>query len=330
MANLSGKSMPKVSVIIPAHNAENTILETIISLQKQTLQDIEILVIDDGSKDKTVEVVQQVTDPRVQIFIYPNGGVSVARNRGIEQAKGEFIAFIDSDDLWTEDKLELQLAALEQHPEAGAVYSWTVNMMDNGGPLSFVQGGESTAEGNIYSELLLGNLIGSGSNVLVRREVIDVVGGYESDIRLSDWIFCLRVAAKFNFVVVPKPQVLYRKIAGSLSSRVESSEKQGLRALERAYQMAPPEFQYLKNQSLAFLYRHLADLSLTYNTDAKGLDYTQNKLWQAVKLYPPILYERYAQKLIIKLLIKRALPRDLSNLVIQSVKKQIARPDPRA
>ena len=137
------------------------------------------------------------------------------------------------------------------------------------------------------------------------------------------------MAAKFNFVVVPKPQILYRRKVGSLSSKVDSTEKEGLRALERAYQMAPPELQDLKNRSLAFLYRHLADLSLNYDTDAKGLDYAQNKLWQAIKLYPQILYERYAQKLIIQLLIKRVLPRDLSNSVIQSVKKQTARPDPR-
>ena len=321
--------MPRVSVIIPAYNAENTIVETIISLQKQTLQDIEILVIDDGSKDKTVDVVQQLTDPRIQVFIYPNGGVSVARNRGIEKAKGEFIAFIDSDDLWTEDKLELQLAALEQHPDASAVYSWTVNMMDNGKSLSFVQGGESTLEGNIYPDLLLGHFIGNASNVLVRRDVIDVVGGYEPNLEFSDWDFCLRVAAKFNFAVVPKPQILYRKIAGSMSSNVDSTEKEGLRALERAYQMAPPELQYLRNHSLAFLYRHLADLSLNYNTDAKGLDYAQNKLWQAIKLYPAILQERYAQKLMIKLLIKRVFPKNLANSVIQVLKKQIARSDPR-
>ena len=321
--------MPRVSIIIPAYNAENTIVETIISLQKQTLQDIEILVIDDGSKDKTVDVVQQLTDPRIQVFIYPNGGVSVARNRGIEKAKGEFIAFVDSDDLWTEDKLELQLAALEQHPDASAVYSWTVNMMDNGKSLSFVQGGESTLEGNIYPDLLLGHFIGNASNVLVRRDVIDVVGGYEPNLEFSDWDFCLRVAAKFNFAVVPKPQILYRKIAGSMSSNVDSTEKEGLRALERAYQMAPPELQYLRNHSLAFLYRHLADLSLNYNTDAKGLDYAQNKLWQAIKLYPAILQERYAQKLMIKLLIKRVFPKNLANSVIQVLKKQIARSDPR-
>lgn len=181
--------MPKVSVIIPAYNAENTIVETIESIQKQTLPDFEVLVIDDGSKDKTIEVVKQIADPRVQVFAYPNGGVSVARNRGIEQAKGEFIAFIDNDDLWTEDKLELQIAALEKNPQASAVYSWTVNMMDDGESISFVQGAESTVEGNIYPDLLLGHFIASGSNVLVRREVIDVVGGYEPNLVFSDWDF---------------------------------------------------------------------------------------------------------------------------------------------
>ncbi|VXD11312.1 conserved hypothetical protein [Planktothrix serta PCC 8927] len=321
--------MPKVSVIIPAYNAENTIVETIESIQKQTLSDFEVLVIDDGSKDKTIELVKQITDPRVQVFAYPNGGVSVARNRGIEQAKGEFIAFIDNDDLWTEDKLELQIAALEQHPEASAVYSWTVNMMDDGESISFVQGTESTVEGNIYPDLLLGNFIGSGSNILVRREVIDVVGGYEPNLAFSDWDFCLRVAAKFQFVVVPKPQILYRKIAGSMSSKLDAMEKEGLRALERAYQTAPPELQHLKNRSLAFLHRYLADLCLAHDTDAKGLDAAQKNLWQAVKLYPQILQERYAQKLIIKLLIKRLLPGNLSNSVIQGLKKQISCPDPR-
>ncbi|WRH66632.1 MAG: hypothetical protein RSE13_24330 [Planktothrix sp. GU0601_MAG3] len=114
-----------------------------------------------------------------------------------------------------------------------------------------------------------------------------------------------------------------------MSSKVDSMEKEGLRALERAYQVAPPELQPLKNRSLAFLYRYLADLCLAYDTDAKGLDYAQAKLWQAVTLYPAILGESYVQKLIIKLLIKRVLPGELSNSVIQSLKKQLARRDPR-
>ena len=122
--------MPTISIVIPAYNAERTILETIKSVQKQTFSDFEIIVINDGSTDRTLELVLSVEEPRLKIFSYQNGGVSVARNRGISHATGEFIAFLDADDLWTSDKLELQLAGLKQHPEAGIAYSWTYNMSE--------------------------------------------------------------------------------------------------------------------------------------------------------------------------------------------------------
>jgi len=117
--------MPVISVIIPAYNAEKTILETIQSLQKQTFTDFEIIVINDGSTDGTVELLNAIEDSRVKVFSYENGGLPVARNRGIDRATGEYITFVDADDLWTPDKLELQLTALRQHPEAGIAYSWT-------------------------------------------------------------------------------------------------------------------------------------------------------------------------------------------------------------
>src|SRR4028119_270042 len=120
--------MPTISVIVSAYNAEQTILETITSVLNQTFSNFELLVINDGSTDRTLELLSTVKDPRLKIFSYPNGGVSVARNRGITQASGEFIAVLDADDLWTVDKLELQLAALQEHPEAGLAYSWAYYM----------------------------------------------------------------------------------------------------------------------------------------------------------------------------------------------------------
>ena len=86
------------SVIIPAYNAEHTISETIASVQKQTFSDFELLIIDDGSTDRTLKLVQASTDERIKIFSYKNAGVSVARNRGIAHANGEFISFVDADD----------------------------------------------------------------------------------------------------------------------------------------------------------------------------------------------------------------------------------------
>lgn len=321
--------MPKISVIIPAFNAEATILETIQSIQKQTFQDFEILVVDDGSTDRTLEIVRAINDPRIKSFSFPNGGVSVARNRGIEAASGEFLSFIDNDDLWTHEKLAMQLKALEQNPNAHAAYSWTVNMIDDGQSISFVQGAESTCEGNIYPDLLIGNFIASGSNILIRREVVEVIGGFEPNLAFSDWDFYLRIAAKFNFVVVPKPQILYRKISGSMSSKSEKMEREGLIALERAFAMAPQELQYLKKRSLASLYRYCADLWLSHSSNMYELKYAQEKLIEAIKLNPAILSEKYTQRLLIKLLVNKIPAGNVSTLLVQSLKKLTIRPDPR-
>jgi glycosyltransferase involved in cell wall biosynthesis len=322
--------MAQVSVIIPAYNAENTILETIKSVLEQTFNNFELIVIDDGSKDSTCEIVKTIDDARITVFSYPNGGVSVARNRGIKHAKGEFISFLDNDDLWTNDKLEAQLAALSRQPEAGGVYSWIVNMIvDENSNISFVKGSESTLEGNIYPDLLLGNFIGNGSNILVRREVINKIGGFEPGLVFSDWDFCLRVASSFNIAVVPKPQILYRKASGSMSSKTYAMEVEGLHALEKAYEAAPAELQYLKKKSKAFLFRYCADLALSQPIDAVDLRYVREKLLSAIRLYPEIIRERYAQKLIAKFFIMFLFPKFLSQLIIKNSKKIISCPDPR-
>lgn len=322
--------MPTVSVIIPVYNAERTILETIQSIQQQTFQDFELIVINDGSIDKTLEVLGQVNDPRLKIFSYENGGLSTARNRGISRANGKFISFIDADDLWTPDKLELQLSALQQNLDAGVAYSWTTNMRDDGQSLSFSQGCSSLLEGNVYPQLLLGNFIGSGSNILIRQEVIKSTGLFESTLKaFEDWDFYLRLAAKWSFVVVPKNQILYRKTFDSMSSKAEAMEQEGLYAIKRAYQVAPPELQYLRNRSLAFFYRYCADLYLSNNMDARGIQLVQEKLWMAIKLYPQILLERYAQKLILKLMLKGVLPDKVSYFVTQILKKPFTLRDPR-
>src|SRR5919202_5944333 len=100
--------MPTIFVVIPAYNAERTILETVASVLQQTFSDFELIVIDDGSRDRTVELLQSIKDERLKVFSYENGGLPVARNRGISRSNGEFITFVDADDLWTPDKLELQ------------------------------------------------------------------------------------------------------------------------------------------------------------------------------------------------------------------------------
>lgn len=296
--------MPTISVVIPAYNAERTVLETVESVQKQTFSDLEIIVIDDGSTDKTKELLEGVTDERLKIFSYENGGVATARNRGMAHAKGEFIAFLDADDLWTSDKLELQLRALQQHPEAGVTYSWTFYFTD-GQRESLLPGNSIFFEGNVYTKLLINNFLANGSNPLVRRKAIESVGEFDPTCTpCEDWDFYLRLAVHWSFVVVPKHQILYRQSPNSGSSKLKAVEEAGLITIEKAYRMAPPEYQYLKNQSLAWIYEYCTQQYLQYSTDISGVNQAGQKLWKAIRLHPQILLEGYAQSLI-RWLIKK-------------------------
>ncbi|MBD1809591.1 glycosyltransferase [Microcoleus sp. FACHB-SPT15] len=289
--------MPTVSIITPAYNAERTILETIESVQKQTYSDFELIIIDDGSKDRTVELVQSIKDERLKVFSYENGGVCVARNRGLPHATGEFIAFIDADDLWTPDKLELQLAALREHPEAGVAYSWTYFMYEQEG--SVVPGKPVSFEGNVYPKLLVENFLAHGSNPLIRRKAIESVGEFDSTFpHCADWDFYRRLALCWPFVVVRKHQIYYRQSSSSMTSKVEGIERQMLAMFEKAFQTAPSEYQYLKNQSLAWLYEYCTQQYLQYSTDLHGINQAGQKLWKAIRLHPPILLDDYAQSLM--------------------------------
>ena len=103
---------PLVSVIVPARDAGPTVVDTLESVRRQTVTDLEVIVIDDGSTDDTVARVARVTDPRITLASFPGAGLPTARNRGIARATGEYLAFLDADDQWTADKLESQVAAL--------------------------------------------------------------------------------------------------------------------------------------------------------------------------------------------------------------------------
>lgn len=310
--------MPAISVIVPVYNAERTILETLASVQQQTFSDFELLIVNDGSSDATLELVQEVIDKRIQVFSYTNAGVSVARNRGIAHATGEFVSFLDADDLWAPDKLELQVAALRQHPEAGVAYSWT-HLIDEVG--NFLHAGEPVAfEGNVYTKLLVRNFIYSGSNGLIRRQAIESVGFDPTLTHGEDWEFYLRLAACWPFVVIPKPQIFYRQTSESASSKVEVTEKAIQRAIEKAFLMAPQELQYLKNQNLANLYQYLTGIRLACVTNISQLEEASQKLQMAIRLYPQTLLNRTTQRYVLKCLMMRILSPKFAKYLTGAVK----------
>ncbi|KYC40467.1 glycosyl transferase family A [Scytonema hofmannii PCC 7110] len=290
--------MATISVIIPAYNAEHTIRETIASVQNQTFSDFEIIVIDDQSRDRTLEVLHAIQDERLKVFSYENGGASVARNRGIDHATGEFIAFLDADDLWTPNKLERQIEALQKNPEAGVAYSWTYYFFKDE-KSSYIEK-SNCFEGNVYANLLVTNFLHNGSNPLVRRKAIDSVGLFDPNIRsVEDWDYWLRLSAKWNFVLVREPQIIYRQHSQSVSENIEAMEKNCLALVDKSFQTAPQELQFLKTRTLIVIYQYLAQKYLNRASHSyKDVNFAGQKLWAAICLQPKILLEQYTQSLI--------------------------------
>lgn len=309
-------STPLISVIIPVFNGERTVLETVHSVLEQTFTDFELIVIDDGSSDHTLKLLETIEDRRMQIFSYENGGLPVARNRGIERARGQYITFIDADDLWTPTKLADQLSALQKNPEAGLAYSWTLTMDDQTGALH--PGKFVSFEGDVYGQMLLSNFIASGSNAMLTAEAIANVGEFDPTLTsCEDWDYWLRVAARWPFIVVPKPQILYRQSSSAMSSKVDVMERNHMIVHRRAFKVAPPHLQSLESHSLANEYQFLAQLALTHVDSATGLQLAWEKLAKAIRFYPPIVFTRKSITLLTKLILTTVLSPSISNKILK-------------
>jgi glycosyltransferase involved in cell wall biosynthesis len=247
---------PLISVIIPAYNAERTIARTLNSVLAQTYSNFELIVIDDGSDDHTLDITKSISDHRLKVFSYPHQGHSTARNHGLSHSIGEYVALIDADDLWTPDKLEAQLHALQSQPEAAVAYSWT-NFIDQDD--RFLRAGSYiNVKGNVYSKLLGTNFIENGSNPLIRRAALTAVGQFDETLVTSpDWDMWLRLAARYSFVCVEAPQVLYRVSTHSVSANIRGMEKSCLQILNRNFATAA-EIQPLKATCFSNFYLYLS------------------------------------------------------------------------
>lgn len=310
--------MPIVSIIVPACNAAATLRETLESVLCQTFADFELIVIDDGSTDRTPELVRGISDARLTLVSYPNGGLSTARNRGLARATGEFVSFIDADDIWTSDKLELQLAALRAHPDAGGAYSWTA-FLDQKGRFLFAKE-RSRFQGDVYGELLKHFFIASGSNVLLRRCCINDIGDFDPAFNhAGDWEYMLRFTRRWPLVLVARYQVLYRISDRSLSSRILSVEAAYASLLERAFATAPPELQSRRRESLADIAQYKAFLYLSRAPVPEYRQQAARKLWESIRLRPQILVRAKTIKLIGAWCVVRILPAAFAASALRSL-----------
>ncbi|HEY9673425.1 MAG TPA: glycosyltransferase [Waterburya sp.] len=299
--------MPLISVIIPVYNGEKSIKETLDSILHQTISDLEILIINDGSQDSTIEIVTSVQDPRIQIFSYPNAGLAASRNRGIKLASTDYISFIDADDLWTPDKLEAQYKALQENPQAAVAYSWTDYIDDSSQFLR--RGSHITVQGDAQAKLLVMDFLENGSNALIRKQALIDVGGFDELLPAAeDWDIFLKLAAKYSFVAVPSSQILYRISANSMSANVVRQEAACLKVLDRAFTQAPESLQCLKRHSFGNLYKYLTAKALDgYPDRQRGL--TAGRLfWNSIQQDPSLLSARVTVKVLLKIAAMVLLP----------------------
>lgn len=192
--------MIKFSIIIPTYNRAHVIRAALDSVLSQSCQDFEILVIDDGSTDNTHEILGPYSD-RLRYFKQPNSGPAAARNRGISESRGEYIAFLDSDDRWYPDKLAQVNQAIDVHPDVGLFYSDFRAVDNQRNHLRLERCKHIVGDG--YLQLLLGDFIGT-STVIVKRECFDACGLFCKElIHIEDWDMWIRIAREFSIVHVP-------------------------------------------------------------------------------------------------------------------------------
>lgn len=203
----------KVSVIIPTYNRSELLKKAIKSLENQSHQNFEIIIIDDFSTDDTAEVVNEMKDDRIIYLKHEsNKGGSEARNTGIQRATGSFIGFLDSDDQWLPDKLEKQLKQFERQPDVGVVYTGVQVVNENNQPTRKIVPKYS---GEILPKLFESNCIDTTSSVLVKKEILDQVQGFDASLpSCQDWDLYIRLAQVTKFDFVKESMVLFYHHSG--------------------------------------------------------------------------------------------------------------------
>lgn len=221
---MPGRAAPLVSVVVPAWNSAATLDETLRSVSAQTYSSIEVIIVDDGSTDSTAQVAAEycAREPRARLIRQSNGGVASARNRAIAEARGEWVAPIDADDLWHPGKLDKQVAAaLAAAEPPGFVYCW-YHYIDESSRVIGSRTGWVT-RGRALRQLAYENFVGNGSAALFRRSAVLEVGGYDSSLRArraqgcEDLLMQMLIVRTWAVAAVPEYLVGYRVRPGAMS-----------------------------------------------------------------------------------------------------------------
>jgi glycosyltransferase involved in cell wall biosynthesis len=270
-----------VTVVMPAYNASEYLSETIESVLSQTFTNFELLIIDDGSTDNTAEIANHYShkDRRIKLISQKNQGVSIARNTGIEIAKGEYIAFLDSDDQWLADKLAVHIEHFNRCPNLGISFGRVEFMSFDGQPTG--QFSNSQLLQLVPERLYYENLIVTPSNAVIRRAVLDNVGNFDSNLSgTEDAELFLRIAYKgWKVEGIDKVLVRYRTNQLGVSSNLYRMEEDWKKFNNKVKTYAPELVNQNYQQAKAFFLRYLARRTLRNQLSPQmGVDFMTRAL----------------------------------------------------
>lgn len=299
--------MKLVSVIIPVYGAEKYIAATLQSLLTQTYGNFEALIIDDGSPDRSIEICQQFTDPRIKIINQKNRGLAGARNTGIRQATGEYLAFLDADDLWLPEKLKKHIEHLENSSNVGVSFSISAFIDEEGNSLNTYL--MPKLEAITVADLFRYNPVGNGSAAVAKRAVFESIefqdnlyGNvekfyFDDRLRRNEDIECwLRIAIKTSWKIegIPEVLTLYRVNSGGLSANLFKQLESWKQVLEKTRSYAPQLITQFQNLSMAYQLRYLARNAVRLQASSEAV----TLIHQALSTYWRILLEEPRRTLL--------------------------------
>lgn len=316
---------PTVSVIVPLFNTERYIAATLVSVLAQTFTDFEIIVVDDGSTDRGPSIAAQISDERVRVFGQVNRGLAGARNAGIREARGRFIAFLDADDLWHPDKLAEHMAVLDARPEVGLTFSHSRLIDDDGVDLGLTQ--TPSTQAFAPEDVFCRNPVGNGSAPVLRRAALDSIAyfdevrgrmaWFDENFRQSEDIECwTRIAATtaWQLDVIPRALTDYRVAQGGLSANTEKQLESWKRFRAKVKCYAPHLDAVAGDRAEAYQHRYLARRAIMAGDGKKALQL----MARALGLSPQIVRDEPARTLATlgAAAVTRVLPRPMSQALM--------------
>jgi len=284
--NFQGNKGCLVSVVMPAYNADVYIGEALESVFSQSYEAVEAIVVNDGSTDNTLKIVMEYREKyrdRLVVISQPNSGQTRAKNRGLKEAKGDFVAFLDSDDKWAPEKIEKQVELMEFRPELGLCYTKAWKIDELGNTFDYISP-SPLLRGKCFEHLVLRNNI-VASSVMVRRLVFEDVGYYDATLSAAEnWDLWTRISKKYEIDYIDEPLTFYRVHSENMSKNFQKMYQARMYFINKHLPADSSDQWILGMRKKALFYAHVSFGKNYFEQPA--FQKARKELLKAVRLYP--------------------------------------------